>query len=645
MARRKAFEGRRMCLRKAPKDHTLLGLCIMYCGTGYRGLQLQTHTLTQHTVEGVLIQAMKDVGLVEALERGRVSGETHHFARSCRTDRGVHAVRNLICLFVPNERFEAVGGCEQLMQRLNAVLPLTVRVAHVTHLMGNFIPRFCCNRRVYRYLIPTYALIPPCDTWESFYEKFPLAKDSLCRYAQEQRSFVDLCPNETEPWLAAVAAAVMRGNEVLQRYIVGTHRFHNFSVDMMQRGGSGWSRKVIAPSSNEAVRTVHRCEIAPRVFLLPQSATGPTRAEYYDSLSVASGQSSAAAAVASSEAEQNAVDGSSDGGLLPFVVFQIEGSSFLFNMIRKIVGTVLATVRGARESLIEEALSPERRVTCPLAPGPYLYLFLSSYHGYDRVVRNSGTVRFRTMQEEWSGDVAAASATFAMSCVAADVVDLDLNRTPGVGTLLVARDEARRVTRPCWEAEDKHVATMKEYHPAVVEPHPKYSEMTAFLRSLRVHNWSIEVVKSSIGRKATAPNANNKNNSDDNNTKDKDKEQENRAREMETGLTGKEPKSLKRQRTEMTCAPPDDDTAMEEVGPNNDEDDDKNKKESDDASDEDDCGDDGWLYVALTEEAERHKRREYHRGVKQRSRTWEHDSANGGTEADKWGSDGSAGSE
>ncbi|RNF27266.1 putative pseudouridylate synthase I [Trypanosoma conorhini] len=650
MARRNAFEGRRMCLRKAPKDHTLLGLCIMYCGTGYRGLQLQTHAPTHHTVEGVLIQALKDVGLVEAIERGRVQGDMHHFARSCRTDRGVHAVRNIVCLFVPTERLEALGGCDKLKEALNTKLPLTIRLARVTPLMGNFIPRFSCNRRVYHYLIPAYALVAPCDQWTSFFEKFPQAAESLQRCSKDGRSSWDFSPAESEPWAAALSAAVTRGNELLLRFLVGTHRFHSFSVDASQRGGSAWNRKVISPCSNEAVRSVYRCEIAPRVFLLPQATTGLTRAEFQAALQTVMEDASLASSLPPLLAAAAAADAASVNSVpadvpLPFVVLQIEGNSFLFNMIRKIVGTLIAILRGARETLFAEALSPDRRVVCPLAPGPYLYLFLSTYRRYDTGVRGSRSARFRPIAEEWRGDVAAAATAFAHSAVAADVVDLDLNRTPAIGTLLAARDLARRATRPCWEAEDCHLAALKEHRPAAVEPHPPRSEMTAFLRSLRVHNWSIEAVKCP----ATAP------------AKKGGREQKPPGKEEErTQKTNKRPREAQEagaaaeegglQNVQQPCVEARGDGSGEspalQATPNSGEAHverkpmPNNSGRGDDGKEEEEDDDDGWIYVAATEAAARSKRREYHQRRRQRARAWEHNEPAREGAVNDWDSEG-----
>ncbi|KAG8348117.1 putative pseudouridylate synthase I [Trypanosoma vivax] len=582
MPKWKGLSNRRACLRKAPAGHSLIGLFVFYCGTAYRGLQIQTHAPTHHTVEGVLIQALRDIGVVESLENGRIAGSAHHLARSCRTDRGVHAVRNVVSLFVRNEKIEAVGGCENITDLMNASLPNTVRVARATHLMGNFIPRFCCNRRVYRYMIPAYALIPECVSWETFFAQFPRLSEVLQRRACGS-PHVDLLAEEgqeTDPSLEKLRCAVLRGNELLRSYIVGTHRFHNFSVDLSQRGGYGVNKKAIMPESNAAVRTIIRCEIAPRVLLLPGDVKGPTRADYEEALKT-SGTS-----VAESDTTQSASPGEGqllNATLLPYFVFQIEGRSFLFNMIRKIVGVLLAVLRGARETLFADVLSPYQRAACPLAPGSHLFLFFSAFERYDRIVRQSSSRRFRSIADEWHGKVAEESLSFVRSSILADIVDLDMNRMPAIGTLLRARDAERNVQRPQWREEDSHLASLKTYGPACEAQHPTCSEMTVFLRSLRVHNWSIEVL-------SAVPVA----------ERGENREDVSRRKRAISEMDVEEEQVVKRSRTERGAV-------VETTPPQSAVDNDK----------EGIYVDDGWLYVAPTAEEEQLLAREYNRKQQQ----------------------------
>jgi tRNA pseudouridine38-40 synthase len=550
---------RLMSLSKAPKDHIHVGLCLVYSGVAFRGLQLQAHSPTCHTVEGVLVQALKDAELITDVVRGRPEGDQHHFARACRTDRGVHAIRNMISLFLHKDVVERVGGLDGACAQINAHLPPMVRVVHAMLLAGNFIPRHCCNRRVYRYMLPLYALLPPCDTWAVMEKLYPGCFGQLQKLAgaaaAEHRAlhgvpYVDVAKlaemttaplqgggtapeaSQDRSWVRETQEKLALCNRVLASHFTGSRRYHNFSVDV-DSNRSSVSAKVVQPDTDEALRVIYRCEVHSRLFFFPcasrdeggeaeppekrlQALHGPSMFEYVTNVRTS----------ASSAGERSSTDtnGNPDSvwhttteaslpltkratssslpvdvgvTVLPFVVFQIEGGSFLLNMIRKIVGSLLAVCRGARESILTDALNPERRVTTPLAPGPYLYLAQSTYHGYDRSLGGLRETRLSTVQDAWAGEVDSVAERFAFHDIAADVVDADLNALPPLDDMLAARDAALAVRRPQTSVEDTHLSEMKEYKPVLPSrlPWPACGEMTVFLRLLRVHNWNVRPIR------------------------------------------------------------------------------------------------------------------------------------------------------
>lgn len=636
---RRRPDPRRMTVGKAPKDHTHLGLCLQYSGSGFRGLQFQAHAPTCHTVEGVLIHALKDADIIAEVVRGRPGGEHHHFARSCRTDRGVHAVRNMVTLFIPNSVFAEVGQCEGICARLNARLPPMIRVAHVMVLSGSFIPRHCCNRRVYRYVLPLYALLPPCDTWAALDKYYPgclaelqsMAIDAAAaHHTHYDVAYVDLAklaaPAASSPpspsWLRDLQASTARCNEVLRTHFTGSRRYHNFSVDI-DSNRSGVSAKVIQPDKDEALRVIYRSEVCPRLFFFPCRGAdgavqhGASLAEYEANLTAhpptpppADGEGAAPAPASAPGRATTAAAGGAAGAaalpaqtaVLPFLLFQIEGGSFLLNMIRKVVGSLLAVCRGARESILDDAFSPERRVTTPLAPGPYLYLALSTYNGYDRSITGSAgqTGRFTTVQSAWSGPVSEAAEAFAFHQIAADIVDVDLNTMPPLDDILAARDRALAVRRPHTSVEDAHLAEMKEYKPVLPSriAWPASGEMTVFLRLLRVHNWNVRAIRLDAGCKAL-------------------REVRNRGAEAETAAA---PAAVEASAAPATTP------AQPEDG------------EVADARDGvPDGGEDGWVYAADSAEEAAAMRQAYFASWWKRARTWEYDGDGGNGAGDGGG--------
>ncbi|KAG5501802.1 hypothetical protein JKF63_04071 [Porcisia hertigi] len=661
-AARRRPDPRRMTVGKAPKDHVHIGLCLLYSGSGFRGLQFQAHAPTCHTVEGVLIQALRDTGIIAEIVRGRPVGEHHHFSRSCRTDRGVHAIRNMVCFFVPKEVFEEVGQAEGICEKLNGQLPSTVRVANVMLLSGSFIPRHCCNRRVYRYMLPLYALLRPCDTWAALEKSYPGCLADVQMLAKEavsvQRThhgvpYVDLAKinvtalsADAQPaaslWLRDLQAKTEQCNKVLRAHFTGSRRYHNFSVDI-DSNRSGVSAKVIQPTKDEALRVIYRSEVCPRLFFFPCSTTdgagdgvpvplhGESRREYDTNLQRYPPQMSASpedAKDCSSAASSTTLTSGTNvpfatclphnTTVLPFLFFQIEGGSFLLNMIRKVIGSLLAVCRGASESILEEALSPERRVTTPLAPGPYLYLAQSTYHGYDRSIGGTGDAErrgpFRAVQDAWSGAVSEIAEAFAFHNISADVVDVDLNAMPPLDDILAARDRALGETRPQTAVEDAHLAEMKEYKPVLPSriAWPASSEMTVFLRLLRVHNWNVRPIRLDADCKALREMKNRKERAIASSTAAAASPEfpSSNASEGEGGGIGSE------DALEEQTPSPTDDTSKGSTGEN-------------DKSEVPEAGEDGWIYLADIPEEVAAQRQAHFARLWRGARRWEYADASG----------------
>jgi tRNA pseudouridine38-40 synthase len=498
---------------RPPKDHIHLSFCVAYVGTAFRGLQLQGHAPLHHTVEGAFIQALRAAGVLLKLERGRIADPHHYIGRSCRTDRGVHAVRNMISLFIPAERFytKFQDSTDVLRRAVQSVLPPPISVLNVTRVMPTFSTKNCCNRRVYNYYIPVYAILDSkLDSWDTLLAAYPDEAQPLFD-AQAPHSHIDLDPNSsTSKFLSDLSEKVALLNREVTSQFVGSNRFHNYSTDM-ELGGKGQS-KTISSLSDESVRMILRCQIAPRVYFFPTQPAGPSNEWLSSLLPHSSEEVQDDVASTIPEEVQKEIDfvtsrlKGANGekktpSTIPFVVFQVEGASFLLNMIRKMVGTLIAIARGVRTSMLLETLSPYKRTSNPMAPGPYLSLALSFYQGYDSVVRDMKDKAhvYPPLEESWhASGVDQSAASFFRDGVIRDLVDADLNRAVPLDTTLFLRDYIRRCDEPTKrldDLEDAHLPSMKEYAPS--KPHrcpPTASEMTVFLRLLRIHNWNIRPV-------------------------------------------------------------------------------------------------------------------------------------------------------
>ncbi|XP_065198116.1 pseudouridylate synthase 1 homolog [Sycon ciliatum] len=77
-------------------------------------------------------------------------------------------------------------------------------------------------------------------------------------------------------------------------------------------------------------------------------------------------------------------------GNMEFIILRVVGQSFMLHQIRKMIGLVLAVMKGCcDESCIQESWK-EARMDIPKAPGLGLLLDVVQFHGYDRRYGNDG---------------------------------------------------------------------------------------------------------------------------------------------------------------------------------------------------------------------------------------------------------------
>jgi tRNA pseudouridine38-40 synthase len=110
-----------------------VALKVAYIGTDFHGFQRQPDL---KTVEGELIEALKNANLID---NPKDSG----YAIAGRTDRGVHALGNVISFRTPEE---------VIINQINDFLPKSIRILAKAGVRFGFKPRFA-KRRHYRYTV------------------------------------------------------------------------------------------------------------------------------------------------------------------------------------------------------------------------------------------------------------------------------------------------------------------------------------------------------------------------------------------------------------------------------------------------------------------------------------------------------------
>eukprot|EP00744_Colponema_vietnamica_P011865 GILI01016670.1.p1 GENE.GILI01016670.1~~GILI01016670.1.p1 ORF type:complete len:441 (+),score=28.48 GILI01016670.1:32-1324(+) len=136
---------------KYPTRHVVLRL--MYHGHAYDGLAKQDHT--ENTIEGILIDAMRRVRLINP----DLAVQPEKFSRCGRTDKGVSAFGNAISLMLRCAKENEADLDYPKM--LNNALPNTIRITGWSFVVDDFDARFSCTGRTYRYYMNLAGLDVP----------------------------------------------------------------------------------------------------------------------------------------------------------------------------------------------------------------------------------------------------------------------------------------------------------------------------------------------------------------------------------------------------------------------------------------------------------------------------------------------------
>ncbi|UPR05316.1 tRNA pseudouridine synthase [Chloropicon primus] len=129
-----------------------------YVGTGYLGSMINEDTAQGQTLEYVLFKGLHDMGGV--LPTNFPDQKKVRVNRASRTDKGVHALANVMTLKLECPyNYWIDGKCgKELVEKVNDELPRKLRVFSVTPVTKGFAPRAFCNKRTYQFYIPAPVL-------------------------------------------------------------------------------------------------------------------------------------------------------------------------------------------------------------------------------------------------------------------------------------------------------------------------------------------------------------------------------------------------------------------------------------------------------------------------------------------------------
>ena len=126
-----------------------------YCGTGYKGLQIQDDVMT---LERELANALFRSGAIHDTNLNKVN--RIGWSRAARTDKGVHAASNLIVAKLMVQDGGNNGELEKFLTLVNQHLPNEMKVFSAHRVTKKFDARWRCEKRFYEYLMPTFMFSP-----------------------------------------------------------------------------------------------------------------------------------------------------------------------------------------------------------------------------------------------------------------------------------------------------------------------------------------------------------------------------------------------------------------------------------------------------------------------------------------------------
>jgi len=338
-------------------------LIVGYNGDGFSGSQANPKV---RTVEGDLERALYDAKLISRNNFSRgLNLNKIKWSRAARTDKGVHALGNLFAM-----KFANLKDVD-FPTLINKHLPKNIRVLKCLRVKKGFSAKNACDNRTYEYLLPIYMLNAPCnpdlvasrsDGWTNGARFDVGRRESLYRHAFSSSSNGNEIngTSTTETTVSPLSETVSRLRQVLKRF-EGTHTFHNYTRRL--------SGKFYFLLLFNLTLSVCVCVVCLLNFT----------SSYNFSITRTGTDAQALRLIRSFRcSDPFELQGSM------YVRLYVKGQSFLYNQIRKMVGTAIYIMRGIIPmSFMELTFSSQINTVLPKAPAEGLMLRCPHYDHYN----------------------------------------------------------------------------------------------------------------------------------------------------------------------------------------------------------------------------------------------------------------------
>jgi tRNA pseudouridine38-40 synthase len=407
-------------------------ILFQYLGTGYSGLQIQFGR-PDKTIENELFLAIHKAGGITAKNMDSI--RKIKWVRAARTDKGVHAAGNCLSLMMimpqdqrkanqTNQSAENMGDSDntdncasktesewtsEMIARINDNLPPTIRCITYTRCMNSFHAKYSCTSRSYEYILPSYALSKQfaelsaeqlISNSKRFLSNAEAAEQQLKSKNKSQKAAVGEDDSDREeeeddeeeikieskdsPLDSATLeglrsyrisfAEKQRVNSILSNY-VGVKNFFNFTRFKEVKNRED---KIKANQSNQQQQSNNAN--------FSKQGKNKQGDNNNDSESAASSfQALFSRATFTRHIKSFSIISVFEREGLEFVQLRVQGASFLYNQIRKMVALLILINREVlKESNVFPAIFQCSKLTLPLAPSLGLYLDKTYFEGYDQ---------------------------------------------------------------------------------------------------------------------------------------------------------------------------------------------------------------------------------------------------------------------